>query len=93
MEMIVTRLKPMVSCHDISRDRYNVVVHGFVLYLCTSILQKEMTKDILVCFRLQIVTVYCHSLSCSHLSSNGQLHLAVCIKTLFKLFLNLFETT
>ena len=33
MEMIVTRLKPMVSCHDISRNRYNVnaVVHGFVL--------------------------------------------------------------
>ena len=24
MEMIVTRLKPMVSCYDISRNHYNV---------------------------------------------------------------------
>ena len=81
MEIIVTRLKPMVSCHDISRNRYNVQLSMVSCYICAlSIFQKEMTKDVPVCFRLQIVTVNCHSSSCSHLSPSEQLHLAFALR-------------
>ena len=49
-----------------------LTISCFKLHLHMYLLTKEVTKDIAVSFRLHIVTVNCHSSSCSHLFPVGK---------------------